>query len=962
LSLTASPTDPEYLANTTAAATATVTAFLTAGGVLGTTQPDAFVTAIASNLNLAQQAVDQMAVLSQALAGFGYGYRPTYGAHRTNSIMNSTDPRVTPFAKMKYSTPSLPVVDPIDAISDAVKAYNFDADNVTAGGQPLGVTSCLLHKAFPDGSPLRGCLLSWAASFLQPGLVSAGLVVADPGASVENLGPNGLSSVQYHRGVMNAYASTNLASRAYLDGYLEMILSPDEIHDDLHIVKQVNQNDFLEKKWARKPGSGFAPGEAYASEKLSFAVDKATSDVVRDATAVEWSNLILCYGAMIIVIGLSMTSFRSNVESHFWLGVVGVLVIALSVLSTLGVSLWWFGIKFTPVASNVAPFIALGIGIDDMLVMAKGFGLAARKDASGNWLDTRTVLMVTLEEVGPSITFTTLTNLAAFLLATTTPINVVRWFAELMCISVVMNWAFLMFMFVPIMAADYYRTKNEHPEFCCPTSKKLGGLDISSFMENYYGPFLMRDPVRIAVPIIFAAFFGIQLYQGLTNIEIGIRNTDIMMSGTHQHELYEIMETEFYLYPVDMTTSSVNLANPEVQADLLMTAKNIAASPWIEAVTTGAANIWVSSVVAAVPQSRRVIVNRTLTGVPAGCDGSAAFPTRASYETASAEDFYPAFASYLGGTGALSAGAFVCKNTSTNLVVPCFDVIPAYATGGAQDVIIVGVKSAFYFKNQKDSLSITDSLVDVRERVDICNTVKDQHWTFAHGYTYKFWEQYIHSWDDLVTVVGYAILAVLGVTLIFQFSLRSSLLIAIIVLMVVIELLGYIPEHGDLKLNAFSIVNLAIAVGMAIEFTAHIVHQFLATEGDNKKDRVIKALTFMGEPMILGSVSSMISCAFLAASDTNFIVQYYFAMFFVLIVIATINGLVLLPVMLSFVGDSALITHSRAVHLELGDPEHATQKKDDGKKDDGKKGDGFGFDGYLTVGGDGEATTKVTAF
>ena len=37
---------------------------------------------------------------------------------------------------------------------------------------------------------------------------------------------------------------------------------------------------------------------------------------------------------------------------------------------------------------------------------------------------------------------------------------------------------------------------------------------------------------------------------------------------------------------VDMTTSSVNLANPEVQADLLMTAKNIAASPWIEAVAT----------------------------------------------------------------------------------------------------------------------------------------------------------------------------------------------------------------------------------------------------------------------------------------------------------------------------------------------------------------------------------------
>ena len=52
--------------------------------------------------------------------------------------------------------------------------------------------------------------------------------------------------------------------------------------------------------------------------------------------------------------------------------------------------------------------------------------------------------------------------------------------------------------------------------------------------------------------------------------------------------------------------------------------------------------------------------------------------------------------------------------------------------------------------------------------------------------------------------------------------------------MTVVELMGTIPESG-LRLNAFSIVNLCVAVGMTVEFTAHIVHRFLEERGENSE-------------------------------------------------------------------------------------------------------------------------------
>lgn len=59
------------------------------------------------------------------------------------------------------------------------------------------------------------------------------------------------------------------------------------------------------------------------------------------------------------------------------------------------------------------------------------------------------------------VTFTTLTNFVAFMVASVTPVNIVSWFASMLAVAVVTHWFFLMMLFVPAMRL--------HGEFCVHT-------------------------------------------------------------------------------------------------------------------------------------------------------------------------------------------------------------------------------------------------------------------------------------------------------------------------------------------------------------------------------------------------------------------------------------------------------------------------------------------------------------
>ena len=79
-----------------------------------------------------------------------------------------------------------------------------------------------------------------------------------------------------------------------------------------------------------------------------------------------------------IQIGYAFISLmkRKASRSQGLVGVLGVLLVALSVAAGLGISSV-IGIKFNAASTQVLPFLMLGLGVDDMFLMAHHFGEVA---------------------------------------------------------------------------------------------------------------------------------------------------------------------------------------------------------------------------------------------------------------------------------------------------------------------------------------------------------------------------------------------------------------------------------------------------------------------------------------------------------------------------------------------------------------------------------------------------------
>ncbi|XP_010724129.1 protein patched homolog 1-like [Meleagris gallopavo] len=115
-----------------------------------------------------------------------------------------------------------------------------------------------------------------------------------------------------------------------------------------------------------------------------------------------------------------------------------------------------------------------------------------------------------------------------------------------------------------------------------------------------------------------------------------------------------------------------------------------------------------------------------------------------------------------------------------------------------------------------------------------------------------------------------------------------------------VELFGMMGLIG-IKLSAVPVVILIASVGIGVEFTVHVALAFLTAIGD-KNRRAVLALEHMFAPVLDGAVSTLLGVLMLAGSEFDFIVRYFFAVLAILTILGVLNGLVLLPVLLSFFG------------------------------------------------------------
>ncbi len=104
-----------------------------------------------------------------------------------------------------------------------------------------------------------------------------------------------------------------------------------------------------------------------------------------------------------------------------------------------------------------------------------------------------------------------------------------------------------------------------------------------------------------------------------------------------------------------------------------------------------------------------------------------------------------------------------------------------------------------------------------------------------------------------------------------------------------------------ITVDTISCINIVLAIGLCVDYSAHIAHAFIVAEGPTRVDRALSALVAMGPAILNGGVTTFLALVLLGGSQSHaFIV--FFKVFLLTVVFGLFHGLVFLPVVLGLVG------------------------------------------------------------
>lgn len=153
---------------------------------------------------------------------------------------------------------------------------------------------------------------------------------------------------------------------------------------------------------------------------------------------------------------------------------------------------------------------------------------------------------------------------------------------------------------------------------------------------------------------------------------------------------------------------------------------------------------------------------------------------------------------------------------------------------------------------------------------------------------------------ELYRNVGLAVLAVGLICLLTVANFITAFLITINVAACIVEILGFMYALG-LVIDSVSVINLVLAVGLSVDYSAHIGHCFMVKGGPSKDQRVIESLADIGASVVNGALSTFLAVAVLLFS-TSYVFRVLSTQFALTVALGVVHGTVLLPVLLSMFG------------------------------------------------------------
>nr|XP_056713089.1 patched domain-containing protein 3-like [Euleptes europaea] len=549
------------------------------------------------------------------------------------------------------------------------------------------------------------------------------------------------------------------------------------------------------------------------------------------------------------------------VRTKVWVAAFGVLSSGLAVVSSFGLLLFC-GVPFVITAAN-APFLILGVGVDDMFIMVSCW----QKTKVMNTVKDR--MADTYAEAAVSVTITTLTDVLAFYVGIATSFPSIQSFCIYTGTAFIFCYIYNLTFFGAILALNGRREEsNRHWLTFMKVSNKAeafhgsaynlccvgGSYDESTgaefehpmigFFRKHFGPFLMHPWTKVFVVVLYLGYLGSSIY-GCTQIKEGIDLRNLATDHSYVIQYYDWTDEYFKQYGprvMAVVTESIPYWNSSVRADLENCMELIENSTYVDKYLSES---WLRMYV--------TIANR----MPLNIDNRSSF------------------------TGNLSIWFRVNPESQ-------WDV-------NFTDLEISASRFFIQTVNATTAINKRNILEQLRGFAAGCKIPL----TVYHP-AFIYFDQYLEVAQNTIQNVLIATGAMFLISLLLIPNPLCSLWVTFAIASVIVGVTGFMA-FWDVNLDSISMINLVICTGFSVDFSAHISYAFVSSKKTSMNEKAVDALYHLGYPVVQGAVSTIVGVSLLSMAAT-YIFRTFFKILFLVILFGALHGLIFIPVFLTFFG------------------------------------------------------------
>ncbi|XP_025830631.1 protein patched homolog 1 isoform X2 [Agrilus planipennis] len=603
------------------------------------------------------------------------------------------------------------------------------------------------------------------------------------------------------------------------------------------------------------------------SSKIYYESARSFGDISNGTMFQDIGILITGIFVMVLYVQLVISKFNW-VEARILLGALGLVPVGMSFIVACGLCSL-MGVSYGPVHTSL-PFLLMGLGVDDMFVM-----MASWDDLPSHVkrlpLEKRIGHM--LKHAGVSITVTTFTDVVAFLIGSSTILPCLETFCLYAAAGVFMTFVFMVTFFTACFTLDQKRLENiRNGVLPCIKYNHYEKNECSQQRLSYqifqfvYLKFFFTLPGKILVIIVTLCCFGysirstLDLQQKFDPNWFIPDNTYLGKYLEQKKKYYPLLGNEgaYFMGALNYTHEMHNIKT------VVDTLRNYSSIIKI--------NSWVDPFYNFVKHHfKKDVYEDDLTDFEFNN-----FLSKFLFSPQNAK-----FQANFGFAAPLECGIPVSqiKWSSVN----------------------------FWFKRFSGSAEYLPVMHQLTDMANQANYTTGDRISIV-------WSKMFATWitDELIDIevmrnLQLALLSVMVCTVLLIANLQMCCWILLCTLLTIIDVCGFM-QNWDVSIDMVACIGLELAIGLCVDYSTHIGHTFLTTEGSSREQRSLKTVCTIGSAVLYGGFSFFIGVSMLGTS-TAYSFQVFFKIFVLVLIFGLFHGVVLLPVLLCWFGPKPYTTH-----------------------------------------------------